>query len=547
MSEGLEKLYELKLTPTQVLLRVAPPADGKKANLSDIQKDLKSRGVAYRHDHLFDIYRRATNDFEILIQRESEQWEIMVETHNEGMEARMVLVPPQKGDAKLDPAKVKKAITDAHISKGILYEEIQRAIREKAGNQPVVIARGKPVVHGSDGEIEFVYDQEAPPPAEPGQSAVDFKELGLIKNVDSGAIIANITPPKQGEDGYTVQGRELKAKQGKPARVKVGRNVAMNDDGTELRATASGYVLMSGDRVAVENVYQVEQVNAESGNVHFTGVVIVKGNVEDNFTVEGEKGIEVGGSVGKAALRSGGDVKVRGGVIGATIDTPRNVTAKFISETKIQAGENIIAEDYILHSTVQAGKSVRVTKTPAGFINGGVTRAAESVAAPNIGSNVAEEMTQIEAGMRPNLRMQFDALNSRMEKDELAFDKLCKNLLVMQAQRAKAGGFDEPKREAFGKMVEAAGQLKHQLMEGVRTQRTMTAGLAESEGERGFVLVSNTVYPGVSVQIRRQSVKIKTPLMGSGFRLLKGEIKVQDVGEVTRIARMQSKTEAGQG
>lgn len=542
MTEGLEKLYELKVTPTQVLLRVATPSEGKKANLSDIQKELKTRDVAYRHDHLFEIYRRASNEFEVLAQHESHHWEIVVEARKDGMEAHMVIVPPQIGDEKLDPAMLKRAITSAHISKGILYDEIQRAIREKIENRPIVIAKGKAAVQGLDGEIEFVFDHDAPPP-EPGREKVDFKELGLIKNVETGAIIAKITQPKSGEDGYTVLGRELKAKQGKPARVKLGRNVAMSEDGTELRATASGYVLISGDRVAVENVYQVEQVNAATGNVHFTGVVLVKGSVEDNFTVEGEKGIEVGGSVGKAVLRSGGDVKVRGGVMGATIETPHGVSAKFLSESNVQAGDQIAVEDYILHSTVQAGKSVRVTKVPTGFINGGLTRAGDSVVTPNLGSNVAEEKTQVEAGMRPNLRAQFDALGKKMEKDELAFDKLRKNLLVMQVQRNKEGSFDEQKSEVFGKLLESTHQLKHQLMEGVTHYRRLTAELAEPDVERGFVLVENTVYPGVNIQIRRQSMKIKTPLVGSGFRLAKGEIKVHDVAEVARYVRMLAKGE----
>jgi uncharacterized protein (DUF342 family) len=402
-----------------------------------------------------------------------------------------------------------------------------------------VIARGKAAVQGIDGEIEFMYDQAAPGAPARRTDQVDFKELGLIKNVQEGQTIARIKPPTAGEAGFTVQGGELKAKAGRAARIKLGRNVVRSEDGTELRAAASGYVLVSSDRVSVENVYQVNQVNTETGNIHFAGVVMVKGNIEDNFTVEADKGIEVGGSIGRAMLRTEGDVKARGGAIGARIDAQRNVSAKFFSECTIGAGESVTAEDYILHSTIQAGKSVRVVKGPSGFINGGVTRAGETVISPNLGSNVAEEKTQIEAGMRPNSRAQFDALGLQMEKNEANFEKLRKNLLVLQHQRETQGVFEEQRKEAFEKLLETAQHVRQQLMEGVRSYRTLSTELAEGEVERGYVLVENTVFPGVTVQIRRQSFAIKSPLVGSGFRLVHGEIKVQDVDEVTRIYRGQ--------
>jgi uncharacterized protein (DUF342 family) len=455
------------------------------------------------------------------------------------MEARMTVIPPTRGDDRLDPARIKQAMLDARITKGVLYDEIQRAIRERIENQPIVIARGKPAVIGTDGEMELPTQEPSGPAVRAAGGLVDYKELGLVKNVSEGQVIARIKPPQPGEDGFTVHGKLLKGRNGKPVRIKLGRNVAANEDGSELRATAGGMVYNSGDKISVEDVYQVNQVNTETGNVHFGGVVLVRGNVEDNFVVEGAKGIEVTGSVGKSRLRTDGDVKVMGGVIGATIDARQDVSGKFFSECTIHAGENVTAENYILHSNVQAGKAVRVTKAPTGFINGGVTRAGDYVSSPNLGSNVAQEKTQIEAGMRPNVRMQHDQLAVQLEKNQLSFEKLRKNLLILQQQRETSAAFDEGKREALRKLVEAAHQVRQQLMEGITQFRTLSAGLAESETDQGFVLVSNTIHPGVTVTIRRASVTIKNALIGSGFRLLKGELKVQDVDEVSRIYRAQ--------
>jgi len=535
----MQKLYELKLTPNQVLLRVPPPADGAKANLSDIQKELAARGIGYRHDVLFEIYRRSTGQFEPLATRENLKYEIIVEASQDGMEATMTLIPPSRGDDKLDPGKIKEALVRAKITMGILYDDIQRAVKDRIENEPVVIARGKPAVLGEDGGVEFVFEGSDPAPAPDPSGQVNYKELGLVKNINQGELIARIKPPQAGEDGFTVHGRELKGKNGKAMRVKLGRNVQLSEDGKELRANSNGFVYHSGDKISVEDVYQVDQVSAAIGNIHFAGVVHVRGSVEDNFVVEGQKGIEIAGSVGRSQLRSGGDIKVLGGVIGATIEAQRDVSGKFFSECAIQAGENVIAEEYILHSKVQAGKSVRVTKVPTGFINGGVTRAGDMISSANLGSSVAEEKTHIEAGMRPNLRQQFDQTSLQLEKNQLAFDKLRKNLLILQQQHETNKGFDDQKRETFGKLIEAAQQVRQQLLEGITQFRQMAADLAQGEADQGFVFVSNTIYPGVTVQIRRANVTIKNALVGSGFRLLKGELKVQDVNEVARLYKAQ--------
>ncbi|MEE8556038.1 MAG: FapA family protein [bacterium] len=530
-----EKLYDLKLTPRQVLLRVTPPEEGRKANLNDIQKELKSRGISYHHGTLFDIYRRASDELEILNVRESTQYEVVIDIAADCQEATMTIVPPDSGEEKLDPKKIQQAMHDANLGKGILYDVIQNTVKNNIENEPQVIARGKLPVHGKDGKVDFLFqkpeDGEAP---SFDSDYVDYKELRLIKNTQEGELIARIHPPTPGADGFNVQGKTLKAKQGKTARIKAGKNVEANEDGTEMHATAGGYVLLADERLSVENVYQVSQVNSDTGNIRFKGVVMVTGSVEDNFSVESEQGIEVTGTVGKATLRSGGDIKVHGGVMGGDLDSKRNISAKFFSEANVHASQNVTAQDYILHSTVEAGKGVRVTKSPTGFINGGLTRAGDFVMTPNLGSDVAEDRTQLEAGMRPNVQQQFDRLSAQIDKGELTFEKVRKNLQVLQRQREMQGPFDEQKQETFQKMIDAARHYRQQLMSSVAEYRSLSGEVAESDPDLGYVFISNIVNAGVTIQIRRQKFVVKTPLKGSGFRLVKGEIKMLDVDEVLK-------------
>ncbi|MCH8112233.1 MAG: DUF342 domain-containing protein, partial [Proteobacteria bacterium] len=333
-----EKLYELKVTLSQVMLRVTPPGDGKKANLNDIQKELKSRGIPYRHNDLFEIYRRAADEFELLSKRETEEYEVLVEVAPSGLEASMTVVPPSMGNSKLDYGMIKQALVAAKIQTGIQQDEIRRVVEKKIENQSVVVAKGREPVHGTDGWVDFLQENEDQDEKEDGQDedeqedVVDYKELNLIKNVNEGDLVARVHPPTPGEEGFTVLGKVLKARSGKPARVRAGKNIKRSEDGSEIYAGTNGFVINDDDRLSIENVYAVDQVDASTGNIRFAGVVAVRRGVEDNFTVEAAKGIDVGGAVGKATLKSESDISIRGGVMGGTLEARNNISAKFLSE-----------------------------------------------------------------------------------------------------------------------------------------------------------------------------------------------------------------------
>ena len=100
-------------------------------------------------------------------------------------------------------------------------------------------------------------------------------------------------------------------------------------------------------------------------------------------------------------------------MFGTKIKSGNSVFAKFLSDCQVSAGKHVVAEEYILHSNVQAGKIVQVTRIPKGFITGGLVRAGESVWSPSIGSEASEEKTRIEVGVELNLRREFDELRQR--------------------------------------------------------------------------------------------------------------------------------------
>ncbi|MBI4083743.1 MAG: DUF342 domain-containing protein [Candidatus Lambdaproteobacteria bacterium] len=532
-----EALFELKVGATQVLLRVHPPEQGRKANLSEIQSHLAELKIPYRHEVLFDIYRRANNTFEILAARDTQDYTYEVKVSREGYEAAITVVPPRvEPDDALTTTRIQQALADAKVVRGLLPEAIERIVSDRLLRKAVVVARGEPVVHGQDGTITFLEPEDAQVTPEPGQR-IDIRELNLVKSVAPGDIVARITPPTEGKDGFTVQGKDVKAKNGRPAKYRVGKNVALDEHGAAIVAQAPGFLVVAEGRVSVENVLQVENVDGSTGNLHFRGVVRVRGNVEDGFLVESDDGIDVDGAVGKAQLKTNGGIRVHGGALGATLEAGASVSARFLSECTVRAKESVNVEEYILHSTVEAGRSVRVLKVPNGFINGGTIRAGVEVHSPNLGSNVSEERTEIEVGVGLSVRQELEALEERMQRGQLNFDKLRKNLQVLQVQRERGGAVPTDRESAFAKMIAAVRAVRQELLDGALRRQALIEAISSQPDEQGVVLVPNVVNAGTRIRIRRFRANVKSPLEACAFHIVNNEMKVQDIGTVLKLLK----------
>ncbi len=537
-----EKQFELKTSADKVMLRVRPPGEGeKKIQLSEIQKDLDAQGVNYDAEKLFAIYRRALNEFEPLANRETTAYEITVKVTEDGQQAYLTVIPPTVGREPLTPAQFKKAIEEAKLTKGILYDELRRVMAQHIMNKAVLIARGAEAVEGEDGRMEFIQDDPAKPPM--GFSdRVDLRERNLIRNVKEGQLIAKVYPPTEGMNGYTVTGKLMRARSGKRTKLRLGPNMAFNEDKTEIRAIKGGFLVVTSDKVSVEDTYEVENVNAATGHVRFSGVVSVRGAVEDGFNVEAGKGLNVGSTIGKSIIKCEGNVTAMGGMMGATIDAHGSISAKFFSDCTLKARENVVAEEYILHSTVEANMSVMVTRPTTGFIKGGHIRAGVEISAPVIGSEMSEGVTKLEVGLGVDVRGRFEKLQVSIAKNWAAFEKARKNLLYLQLKRDKEGALDDEQQGSLLAMVPVAKKLQHELWEAIPQHHELLAGMAGS-GTACAILVPGMVHAGTSIQVQRYQMRVASALKDCGFIIADSALKVMDHSTVAKLMKFRKRQE----
>ena len=529
--------YELRVQGKQVSLRVHPPEGGVRANLTDIQTELRRREITYRLDTLFEIYKRASNEFEPLANQELTHFDVQVNVSEDWQEARIKVVPPDRGEEKLTPAHIKQALEAAGVQKGINYDVIREILLDQKAVEDTLVARGQPKQDGRDGAIELVN-----PPSERvfvEHNRADYRELNLINNVVEGDLIARITHPTAGKDGFDVRARVLKSRPGKRARFKLGRNVRLSEEGTEMFAVKAGYVVRRGDKLSVENILDLPNVDSETGNVRFHGVVRVRGQVEDSFIVEAEKGIDVGGTVGKATLRCKGDIRISGGAFGSVLECEGNLYARFLSECTVKCGGHVVVDEYVLHSQIAAKRTVKVTREPKGFITGGRIKAGTEIWAPNVGSDVSEVPTALEVGAGVSVRKRYEALQERIDSNLEAFDGLRKNLAFLQQQRETEGPLDGHKRETYERMVASGQKLIDELQRQGQLHHDMLHALAEPEEDTGMVLVSQQANAGTTVQVQTSKVTLKDPVAACAFLLMGGVLKAMPYAQAIRLQKQQ--------
>lgn len=227
------------------------------------------------------------------------------------------------------PVTVEEAYEElrmANVVFGLLNDEVVRAVAEASG-KPVVVARGRPKVDGTDGYLEFVFAPKTDSESKEGEGGhCLYVESSEVRIVEIGEVIARIVAPLEGRAGMTVTGKEIMPSPPKPAQYVLGRGVREIDE--RLVAAISGRLNATGKLVEVIPLLVIKgDVNLKTGNIRFNGDVQVEGSVTQGMAVEAQGMVTVKGMV------EGAEISARDGII----------TLSMVVNSKVRAGARNIA------------------------------------------------------------------------------------------------------------------------------------------------------------------------------------------------------------
>ncbi len=444
------------------------------------------------------------------------------------MKALVMVSEPGPGGADLSADALRAFLQANGVVHGILEEALADFEDSPRYGKSVLVAEGTRARDGANARIEysFAVEREAPVLREQ-DGRVDFKDISRIENVVAGQLLARRVPAEPGMPGQTVGGTVIPAAKGRDCELSIGKNVKLSEDGSCALAEINGQVLLLGGKINVEPLYSINgDVNLRTGNVLFLGTVIVKGNVEDGFSVKAAGNIEVMGSVGKCLLDAEGDIVVHQGIaakIEGKIRAGRSLYAKFIEHARVEAGEYVVVTDGIINSFVDANRMILCQGKRAQIV-GGRLRASEEINSKIFGS-VAGTETILEVGYDPRSRERLAELESAKSEIEKPLEEVELNIKTLENLLRVQKKLPPEKAQFFTEQNEARSELLGRLEETTREMGTINAYIA-SLSNIGKISASERVYPGVRVSIKSATLAVRTEFKYVTFYLHGGDVKV---------------------
>ena len=495
-----------------VFLKVVPPtADGKRIeDMTLVESKLIDAGIKEYDSHLAKkMLHEQTGKYEKIaewdISRSGNNAKISYSISDDKMRAYVTVTKPNKGGREMDLQDVKEIMENCGITFGFQEENVTKCLEEGTFNIPILAAEGRPPVNGQNAKIEYLVNvnKKVIPKYIGEDQSIDYKDLSIVENVVEGQKLARKVPATDGEIGRTVLGVKIETKAGKDIDIKevLGDNVEMSDDGEYILSTINGQVVLRGKSLNVEPIFEVSgDVGPETGNINFIGSVLVKGSVNDNYSIKAEGNIDVHGTVGKCDLEAKGDIMVKLGIQGnenSVVKAGGDVIAKFIQFSNVQAGNNVVVTEAILNSNIDSDNRIILIGKRASA-SGGRLRALREVNGKVLGSQ-AGTRTLIETGISPAKRRTIDDLDKEKEELDNSIEETERNIKSLE-QAAKLKKLDDEKKEQLQSYKEQLEQASSRREEVVLEREALTQTI-EVEKVESTISAGKEMLPGVQLTI----------------------------------------------
>ncbi len=527
-SNVINGVYYIHRFASDIALKVVLPQNGgSPVNAADIISDLNFRTDTIEFDKkkVEKFAKEGTDDsYEVIGSYNhipSNDAVFVVDIAKDRKSVFVTVTPPELGGSDITSEQIRKAVEGQGILAGISDEKISNLVDIPVYNAPVVVAEEIPPVNGKDAYIvyDFQTDKSKIKATEGENGQINFKETNRIQNRVKGDKLAWKVPAGKGKAGKTLFAEYLEAMDGKDIPLPVGKCTRVGDDGLSIIADENGQVLLVNDKVTIEPVMELPAVNLKNGgNIDFNGKVIVKGNIEDGFSVKASGNIEVSGNVGACSLKSDGNIIVSQGIIGrdeAKIECVGSLWAKFIESAEIHVDENLIVQESIMSSVVKAQKKIVLTGKKA-QIAGGRLFATEMISAKTVG--VAGKSTELTVGVDPKLKERLENLQSMQNDNMKRMDEIDANIVALENQKKMRKALPKEKEESLKAFIEEKDKVTEQSCE-YNEEITQSQNRIKQIRSVGRVYVSGTVYSGVTIYIRDEKEEVHSEVKAAMYEL----------------------------
>lgn len=476
------------------------------AELADVLKTLQGKQTG--RDITYQVLERIDATISILIDSDEmgATAEITAAQGGKHLTAKAILVAAQE-------AGVKKG-----FSKEDLVKLAQLAAKAEPNHQVTLkIASGKSAINGNDAEIKPLVESAQSRilrPKKREDGSVDMRDLGDIICVKVGDPIAEKKPLTLGKTGYTVTATLLPPEPGNDVALVSGEGTTISSsDENILVSEKVGLPKKIANGMEVDEVYKINNVTIATGNINFTGSVIIDGDVNEGMKVIASGDVTVGGFVESATIEAGGDVTISGGIIGrkhdieknkvtdvkmsVSVNAKGNIYAKYCQYAEIGCSNDVRIENQLLHSLldIKGGLKVGTEDKSNGKLIGGHIKAGTFVTAGIIGATAGSKTIIHFEHKVIKLKKQMQDLESKLKSDSSKMEEL-KSAIIKLKKLPK----DKAKPEILAKIVASYQlQMKHtaELLLEKETLEKVTLEYMESV----YIEATDKLHQGVQLII----------------------------------------------
>lgn len=188
--------------------------------------------------------------------------------------------------------------------------------------KPILIAKGKAATPGNDAQLELYFSEQVESEFFELSDTLSIRPHVKIPMVKNGDVIARKIPLVDGSLGYDVFGNMMTPPRPKDIMIVTKPNVALNDDG-EIVALKDGRPRMTSGKIKTLDISTAHVVSGnvdnDTGNIVYSGDVIVYGSVTDHMIIESLGNVYVYGNVYNATITASGSIYIRGNVMGSKL------------------------------------------------------------------------------------------------------------------------------------------------------------------------------------------------------------------------------------
>ncbi len=458
--------------------------------------------------------------------KEKRDGRVEVSVDSGRMEASIKIIPAIEGvEVTYDDAI--RELRNNKVVYGINEELLNNIFEDKLYDTSILIAEGLPPIDGIDGEVKYYFERNRViKPKEDEKGNVDFKDINLIQGVKKHQKLAEVIPPKPGTEGKNVFNEEIPPREGKICQLPQGRNTMPGPENPNILISAmDGHILFKGGGlVEVESDYVIiGNIDFNTGNLDYSGSVLIKGDVKSGFEVNVEGDLDIWGVVEDAKIKSGGNVLLQKGIIGrgaGIVESEKGVIAKYVENQNIRCKGNVVISEAILHSKVYTDGFV-LAKGKRGYIIGGEIIATAGVEVKNLG-NYQNVRTEVTVGIKEETKKKLIENELNFIKNKENENNVKKAIYQLIQLKYSKNGLSKEKTALLTKMQNIQKVLPTQKAELEKEKEEISKEFQKYKNAQ--IKVYNKVYPGVKISIVDKKYTVLEERSGVVFRLSEDEV-----------------------